>query len=168
MGKIKFDHRGLCFQNDCVIKQWRRNFPLDEWWNIYDQYQTYDERVVKVHEINLKEKYFVMEKLTGLDLKYDIDKLNFNQKKFILQEVVDIFSKFFSFTGKGLHREEIFFHVDYRLSNFLFINDKSVKLVDPDSFEVVALDKGNNVLHFGRYLDCLVTLKEQILIGQLK
>lgn len=168
MNNLKFDHRGLCVNSDNVIKKWNRNFPLEDWWAVYQIYQKFDPRVVQILEVNINSNYFVMEKLHGIDLEQEIDQLNFHEKKHVLKETVDIFSNFFKFKSRLLHPEELFFHVDFRLSNLMFTNNKEIKLLDPDSFDIVALDKPNNVLNFGRYLDCLVTLKEQILLAGLK
>lgn len=162
MGKIKFDHRGLCFQKNTVIKKWTRNNQLEEWFRIYQDLQKFDSSMVKIIDVDTEQNYFVMERLHGLCMEKQIDHLHFEHKKEMFIQTCDIFNSILQFKSSLLQKDEIFFSVDFRLANLIYTEEGKVRLVDPDSFEVVNLRKRNNFLLFGRYFDCVTTLKEQM------
>jgi hypothetical protein len=51
--------------------------------------------------------------------------------------------------------------------NLLFDENKTVRLVDPNSFHNVPLDRMNNLLFFGRYMDTLTSIRERLSFEEL-
>jgi len=142
------------------------SWDIDKWWNIYQEYQKYDSRVVKVLEIDRNNNCIVMEYVNGLNCEKQLYNLNFTTKKKILIEVMDIFANFFKFSCEKLSSGEIFFHKDFKTDN-IYYADGGVKLLDPDSFSAVPLDRMNNLLYFGRYTETLYDIKEKLSYAEL-
>lgn len=163
--KIEFNERGMCFFKNRIVKKYPwPNRDITKWFDLYQQYQEFDSRVIKVLSVNLTERYYEMESIQGLTIEKQLFQLDFDKKKKILLEVMDIFQNFFKFKSELLKKTESFIHLDLRSDNILYTGDveASVKLIDPDSFTIVSLNQMNNTLYFGRYTDTLYDLKEKL------
>jgi len=148
-----------------------KNYPsgswdIDKWWNIYQEYQRYDSRVVQVLNIDKRNNLIEMEYVDGLNCEKQLYNLDFNTKKKILIEVMDIFANFFKFRSAKISNGEIFFHKDFKTDN-IYYTEHGVKLLDPDSFSAVPLDRMNNLLYFGRYTETLYDIKEKLSYAEL-
>ena len=162
MTELDFNQRGICFLADRVLKKWPKEHSIERWASVYEKFQDYDARVVKVLDVNYEKNYFEMELVTGIDCEKQMYTLSFEDKKRILIDVMDIHSNFFKFTCKELQQTEIFVHLDFRIDNLIYTKEKNVKLIDPDSFGIVPLDRMNNHLYFGKYIDTLYNIKEKL------
>lgn len=163
--KIEFNERGMCFFKNRIAKKYPwPNRDIKKWFDLYQQYQEFDPRVIKVLNLNQAERYYEMELIQGLTIEKQLHKLDFGKKKKILLEVMDIFQNFFKFKSKLLKDTESFIHLDVRSDNILYTGDVdvSLQLIDPDSFTIVPLNQMNNHLYFGRYTDTLYDIKEKM------
>jgi serine/threonine protein kinase len=153
--------------SDVFVKYWSDAYPFEKWWTVYQEYQKYEPRTVQILETNFKKDYFVMEAIKGKVLEQEMILLDFNQKKKVLLETMDIFNNFFRFECNTLSQTEVFFHRDFRTENIIYTDTGEVKLVDPNSFGAVPLDRMNNMLFFGKYLDVLMSIKERLSFEEL-
>lgn len=163
------EHNNVFYDKDSntFIKLWYSRQRITRWWSIYKDYQSFDERAVQVVDINFNEGYFVMEAVSGHNLYQEMILLNFEEKKKILLETMDIFHKCFEFQSKALNKKEVWFHADYRTENLIYSDQGILKLVDPDSFIAVPLSRMNNLLFFGKYMDTLNSIKERLSFEEL-
>lgn len=155
------------FEDNVFVKYWYDAYPFEDWWNVYQEYQKYEKRTVKVFEVNFKKKYFIMEPIKGKVLESEMILLNFDQKKKVLLETMDIFNNFFKFKCNTLNETEVFFHRDFRTENLIYTDTGDVKLVDPNSFGAVPLDRMNNMLFFGKYMDVLSSIRDRLSFTEL-
>ena len=120
-----------------MIKQWKRWYSIEQWYDNYKEYQKFDDRVVKVKEIY--ENSFKMEVVQGDILSQVIinNRLDREIKLHITRQVMDIINKMFQFRPKIGH---LFWHDDTQLKNFILEPDFRVKLIDPDSFFIINFD----------------------------
>lgn len=153
--------------SDTYIKYYKDSYPFKKWWEVYKDYQKYESRTVQVLEVNFTKNYFVMENIKGINLEHEMIKLDFAESKEVLLQTMDIFNNFFKFQCKHLHNTEVFFHRDYRTENLIFDENKKVRLIDPNSFGNVPLDRMNNLLFFGRYMDTLTSIRERLSFAEL-
>ena len=101
------------------------------------------------------------------NLEHEMITLGFNDSKKILIDTMDIFNNFFKFKSENLYETEVFFHKDFRTENLIYDKNNTVRLVDPDSFSNVPLDRMNNLLFFGRYMDTLTSIRERLSFAEL-
>ncbi len=167
---VKCEHYPTLFydtQSDTFVKYYSDRAPFEKWWSVYREYQNFEHRTVQVLDVNFKKKYFVMESIKGINLEHEMIKLDFEDTKKVLTQTLEIFSNKFSFACEAMHDTEIFFHKDFRTENLMFDENKNVRLVDPDSFSVLPLDRMNNLLFFGRYMDTLTSIRERLSFAEL-
>jgi len=154
-------------ESDTFVKYYHGRYGLEKWWNIYREYQEFEPRAVKVLEVNLKRNYFVMESIKGINLEHEMIQLNFEDTRKVLVQTLDIFSNQFNFKCDCLYETEVFYHKDFRTENLMFDENNTVRIVDPDSFSAVPLDRMNNLLFFGRYMDTLYSIRERLSFAEL-
>jgi len=154
-------------ESDVFVKYWYERYNFEKWWSVYQDYQNYEPRAVQILDVNFKKRYYLMESIHGVNLEHEMIALGFNDSKKILIDTMDIFNNFFKFKSKNLHETEIFFHKDFRTENLIFDKNNTVRLVDPDSFSNVPLDRMNNLLFFGRYMDTLTSIRERLSFSDL-
>jgi len=129
-------------EDDKVIKVLTANIAqsskIDYWLTVYDKLYAYDNRIVKIYDIN--DKTITMEKINykytleyymqEFDPSYSHIKLNS-----YISQYMDIWNNFFQFSFTYLN-DFYFFHTDYKLANVLVDENDNLRLIDPDSFKV--------------------------------
>jgi len=154
-------------ESGTFVKYYNDRYGFEKWWNIYREYQEFEPRTVQVLEVNFKRKYFVMESIKGINLEHEMIKLDFEDTKKVLIQTLDLFSNQFNFKCNSMYETEVFYHKDFRTENLMFDENNTVRLVDPDSFSVVPLDRMNNLLFFGKYMDTLNSIRERLSFAEL-
>jgi len=132
-----------------------RQHLTNNWLDTYKSYYEFDNRVVKIKKISGYNIH--MELLDGItldNLDY-IKSLDFKTKRFIIDEVVDIFCNQFKFRNENLRLAHIFAHNDFYLKNLMYHNNK-VRLIDPESFTIKTLLRPD--LRYGKFFESLATL----------
>jgi len=141
-----------------MIKQWKRWYSIEQWYENYKEYQKYDDRVVKVNEIY--DNSFKMEFIKGEILSQVIldNHLDRELKLHITRQVMDIINKMFQFKPKI---GQFFWHDDTQLKNFILEPDFKVKLIDPDSFLIINFDDNGSYSEFeiGKMINSFHRLK---------
>ena len=124
-----------------MIKEWKRWYSIEQWYDNYKEYQKFDERVVKVKEIY--ENSFEMEVIKGDILSQVMIENNLDRevKLHITRQVMDIINNMFQFKPKI---GQFFWHDDTQLKNFMLEPDFNVKLIDPDSFQIISFDDNSH------------------------
>lgn len=135
---------------------------LEEWFELYSAYSTFDNRLVKVTSINKTKKTFNMEKINGfsLDNWRQLHQLTTNDYKYILKELTSIFSNFFEFEHHLIPNNCMFLHMDIHVGNLMYTDDKKLILIDPDSCFNSVINEPRHMTFYGKYFDCLLYLKE--------
>lgn len=154
----------LTFKNSTVVKNYsleKTNHSIQEWHNLYQCYCAHEARAVKVVSASVKNKNFTMERLDGFVLSDSakVYRLPWQERFYIISEITSIFSKFWTFEHPNLRENQRFIHLDLHTPNFFYTTDKELKLIDPDSFQIVNMNTPQRVL-YGRYFDTLQYLKE--------
>ena len=147
----------VTFDGKDVIKIWKRWYPIEQWFDTYKDYYNFDNRVVKVKEIN--EDSFKMELLEGDILSHVIiDNLIDRELKLnITTQIMDIVNNMFQFKPKY---GSFFWHDDIQLGNFILQPDFKVRLIDPDSFMHVNFDDASHTdFEFGKISNTFHRLK---------
>ena len=124
-----------------------------EWLEVYKEYYTYDPRVVNVYR--LEHGKIIMERLKGgftLNNYNEIAKLDLNTRRFIINQVWDIYNKQFAFMRDGMAPVHIFAHNDYKLQNLMYANGH-VRLLDPDAFSMRSLKVSENSMHYSKFYE---------------
>ena len=135
----------------------------DKWLDLYKDYYNFDNRIVEIKEMSKHNIH--MESLDGVTLD-NIDylkSLDFKTKRFIFDEVVDIFCNQFKFRNKNLDSSYMFVHNDFYLKNLMYCNGK-VRLIDPESFNIKSLVFSD--LRFGKFFESFATLN--FMLGESK
>ena len=129
----------------------------NQWINLYQEYYEFDNRVIEL--IEYKNGTFYMESVTGTALRdLDYNTLSSDEKRFIFNEVVDIWTNHVNFKGSELTPNELFVHDDYHVGNLFYTGD-SVRLLDPDSFWVYDLNNHING-YIGKFLDSFISMQK--------
>jgi len=139
------------------FKRWKRlGDNINDWYEIYKEYQKFDNRVVKVIKVN--ETAFEMEKIEGENLRDCIlsNSISFEEKQYILEQIIDIFNNMFKFKHKNCH---LFWHDDIQLKNFIYTKDKKIILLDPDSFTPIRFDNSKHFeFELGKFTNTIYNL----------
>ena len=132
------------------------------WIDLYDSYYEFDDRVVKIYKVKNVPFQIHMEQIEGFNLSQieKIKELDWDERRFIYKEVIDIFFKHLSFSHKLLTTRQTFFHNDYHLNNLVYSNGR-VRLIDPESFTRFQLDTLYS-MYYGKFLETFTTLKNVI------
>lgn len=141
-----------------VIPQKERSKITENWITLYNDYCNFDNRAVKIVKYRDNNTKFVMEHIEGIllsDLK-SVKKLELSERRFILDEFVDIYWTQFKFKHEFLNLDDIFIHNDFYLDNLVYSNGK-VRLIDPDSFTFSKISLYNNI-HYGKFIESLTIL----------
>ena len=127
------------------------------WLELYDKYYSYDPRVVKI--IRIKDGKIIMEKIEGfsLDNKKMFLQLDDEQKRFIVNEVFDIYNKQLNFKDSALGTLDIWAHCDFKWDNLIYSNGK-VRLIDPESFDKCSLKIKENKMRYSRFQETYIQL----------
>jgi hypothetical protein len=135
-----------------ILKHTKQNGRSYEWLEVYKEYYTYDRRVVNVYR--LEEGNIIMERLQGftLDNHDEIIKLDLKTRRFIINQVWDIYNKQFTFMRNDMAPVHIFAHNDYKLQNLMYVNGQ-VRLIDPDSFQMRSLKVSENSMHYSKFYE---------------
>ena len=131
-----------------------------EWFELYTNYQMYDDRVVKVFKIQNDKMY--MEHLQNGILLSEIERLRllpYTTRRFIFEQMIQIYTNQFYFKHKLLRDEQVFIHADYWLKNLIYTNDRVV-LIDADSFLVTSI--GDQYMRFSKFLDSVNILQYKL------
>ncbi len=139
-----------------------RNKIEPAWLALYNDYYNFDNRLVKI--LNYKrEGQIELEKINGFTLNNFevVQKLTIQEKRFIFNEVMDIYWNQFKFTHRLLKADEVFLHTDFHLGNLMYTG-KSVRLIDPESFSHDTLTLvGHAPTRFGKWVDtfaCMIQI----------
>tara|TARA_Y100000296_G_C5132264_1_gene236202 strand:+ start:738 stop:1178 length:441 start_codon:yes stop_codon:yes gene_type:complete len=144
-----------------MIKQWKRWYPIEKWYDNYKEYQKFDDRVVKVKEIY--KNSFKMEVIHGDILSQIVidNHLDRDVKLHITRQVLDIINNMFQFKPKLGH---FFWHDDSQLKNFMLEPDFKVRLIDPDSFMTINFDNtSHSDFEMGKIINSFYRLKGSLI-----
>jgi RIO-like serine/threonine protein kinase len=127
------------------------------WLDIYNKYHIHDPRVIKV--LRIEDDVVVMEKLTGftLDDTQKLRQLSIEQRRYIVNEVMDIYNKQFQFKNSILGPRDIWAHGDFFLQNLMY-SDGQVRLIDPESFGKRSLELQETNMRYGKFFETLTKL----------
>lgn len=128
-----------------------------DWLPTYNKYSSYDPRIVKI--IRIEDSSIFMEKLEGftLDNKKELAKLDAEEKRFIINEVFDIYNKQFNFKDSTLGPSDVWAHGDFCMQNLMYCNGK-VKLIDPEEFDKRSLKVKQNSMRYGKFFETYIDL----------
>jgi thiamine kinase-like enzyme len=100
-----------------------------------------------------------MEKLTGftLDDTQKLRQLSIEQRRYIVNEVMDIYNKQFQFKNSILGPRDIWAHGDFFLQNLMY-SDGQVRLIDPESFGKRSLELQETNMRYGKFFETLTKL----------
>ena len=146
------------------VKLWTDTVSLPDWLKLYKSYYAFDNRVVRVDDVREKSKGYEiqMENNNGESLdRLDFYKLNIKQKRFILNEVADIWWNHLQFQHDILDDDAMFYHSDYHLGNLLYTGD-AVRLIDPDSFFKRHVDFQSR--YVGQFMDTFYFMLQNMLM----
>jgi len=127
------------------------------WLEVFKDYWLYDRRVVNV--FRLENNKIVMEKLDGFTLnnKDEVNKLDVKTKRYIINEVFDIYNKQWNFKSQYIKDDEIWCHRDFKLANLMYVKGK-VRLLDPEAFRITNLAPTKNMMHYGKFFETYIKL----------
>lgn len=140
-----------------ILKHTIQNGRSYEWLEIYKDYYLYDRRVVNV--FRLENSTIIMERLNGflLNNHKEVEKLDMKTKRYIVNEVFDIYNKQWKFTSEYIKDFEIWSHNDFKLQNLMFVNGK-VRLIDPETFRIRSLAIRENNMHYSKFFETYIKL----------
>ena len=129
------------------------------WWNVYNDYYEYDKRIVKI--VKFKEKGLWLEKLEGFRLDHldSLRQLSNTQIRFVLNEIMDIYSNQFQFQHESLSSDQVFIHNDVQLGNFMYC-DGEVRLIDPEAFQFRLINVWD--IHYAKIMESIFKLSSVI------
>lgn len=122
-----------------------------KWFELYKDYRKYDNRVVEVLKVDNNAMY--MEDLRGgipLDEIERLRLLPLKTRRFIFEQMFEIYTNQFYFKHKLLSNKQVFIHADFWLKNLMYKNDKVV-LIDADSFFATTI--GDQNMRFSKFVD---------------
>lgn len=128
-----------------------------QWLSLYNEYYDFDNRVVKIFKI--KSRHMYMEDLSNgitLDKIKKIRSLPLATKRFIFNEVIQIYSNQFNFKHTSIRDDQVFIHSDFWLKNLMYVNDRVI-LIDADSFGILNIN--DEYLRFTKFVDSFLGLQ---------
>jgi len=131
---------------------------IDEWINYYLKFQDQEQCLVKITNFNKSKLQMTMEKVQGIDLADTeiVAKLPREVRRDIGCQIVTLYGRMHKWT---VNTRDIFFHKDFNTSNIMYNPEtKLIKLIDPDSFQVLQPYSINSVYH-GGFIDTLYAIK---------
>lgn len=144
---------------DRCIKYHKKPYRNEAWLSEYRELRKIDKRFVKVFSVNEEQRTLEMELIKEpfqtfsqlLQTRYKEKEL----LRFCLVEYMDIYQNMIKHAAEK--REKTIIHHDFTLKNLVLINDKRVKVIDPDS---VARINANEPYTFrtGKFLETFMLL----------
>lgn len=133
------------------------NVSLPRWVNIYQGFQRKHPQLVKIINFD-RDRTIEMEKIEGFDLRetHLIKKLSIEERRHLTYEVISLWGIMQTFT---IDDHKTFLHRDFCISNLMYEpSTKRVRLIDPDSFEVVSPSEVSPT-YFGNFVDTLYNMR---------
>ena len=146
----KLSIRSMCVHNDESV---------DEWLNYYLQFQDQEQCLVKIIDFDKTNSQMTMEKVKGINLAdtESVSKLPREVRRDIGCQIVTLYGRMHKWT---VNKHAIFFHKDFNTSNIMYNpKTKLIKLIDPDSFQILYPYSINSVYH-GGFIDTLYAIKQ--------
>ena len=137
--------RSMCIRNS----EWT---TPEKWFELYKQFQKQEEWLVDISRFNQKELSFHMEEIKGFQLSNndEMEKFSIIERRHIMKEVISIWGKIQTFS---VDDGNIFYHTDFCIHNLMYdIEKKIVRLIDPDSFQILWARKYPAIYH-GPFID---------------
>lgn len=150
-------HKTVSSEDYNIICRSKQNGSDYEWLELYNKYYSYDPRVVKI--IRIENEKIIMEKIEGftLDNKQMFLQLDDEQKRFIVNEIFDIYNKQFNFKDSALGIMDIWAHCDFQHQNLMYSNGK-VRLIDPEGFDKRCLKIKENNIKYSKFQETYIQL----------
>lgn len=142
--------RSMCVHNDQSI---------DEWLNHYLQFQNQEQCLVKITNFDKSTSQMTMERVQGINLAdtQSVANLSREVRRDIGCQIITLYGRMHKWT---VNTNDIFFHKDFNTSNIIYNpKTKLIKLIDPDSFQVLYPYNINSVYH-GGFIDTLYAIKQ--------
>jgi aminoglycoside/choline kinase family phosphotransferase len=128
------------------------------WWTLYEKAQKENNTLVRILNFDIKKLTIEMEDVPGFDLSNlnEIKKLTIVERRNITAQVVELYALMLKFHASERY---MFIHRDFILPNIRYTPNKSLKLIDPDSFSIV-YPQGPNSSYHGSFIDTLYACKQ--------
>ena len=132
---------------------------IHEWLNYYLKFQDQEQGLVKIIDFDHSNSQMKMEKVRGINLADTeaVATLPREVRRDIGSQIITLYGRMQKWT---VNTHEIFFHKDFNTSNIMYNpKTKLIKLIDPDSFQILQPYKINSVYH-GAFIDTLYAIKQ--------
>lgn len=145
--------------NNRCVKHHNKSHRDNFWLNEYNKLQNFETRLIKVYSVNESEKTLEMEFINKpfQTLADMLREKNYNREILMhcLVEYMDIYKNFFEYSKQ--FDNGMMIHHDFTLKNVILIEEKEIKVLDPDSVSFMKTDRYYGSKG-GKYLESFMML----------